>query len=125
MGASGEGDYNASEHSNRLKTNVVLRDTTRFESNSWLVLRYFADNPGVWLLHCHVSWHIPGMAAVIVEGEDLLHQNFNVPSETLRVCKAAGITPPALCDEVTESHCTWSQPSVTSLFLCIYLTAFM
>ena len=95
VGAAGDGDYNASLHANRLQTDVAYRDTTRFRDRSWLVLRYIADNPGVWLIHCHVSMHVPGgMAAVIVEGQDILKQNFAVPAQTMRICKAAGIHPP-------------------------------
>lgn len=24
----------------------------------WLRVRFVADNPGVWLSHCHVLWHV-------------------------------------------------------------------
>lgn len=28
------------------------------EANEYAVLALFTDNPGVWLLHCHISWHV-------------------------------------------------------------------
>ena len=24
----------------------------------WVVLRLRANNPGAWLLHCHIGWHM-------------------------------------------------------------------
>ena len=35
-------------------------------NNTWMVLRYKADHPGAWLLHCHVSTHLTGGMAVIL-----------------------------------------------------------
>jgi FtsP/CotA-like multicopper oxidase with cupredoxin domain len=29
-----------------------LIDTFNVEGNSWLFLRFVADNPGVWIMHC-------------------------------------------------------------------------
>lgn len=56
--------------------------------------RYVTDNPGAWMLHCHLQWHVvvsvdpyhhlaialtdleytiqSGMAVVLIEGEDQL-----------------------------------------------------
>ncbi|KAG3172634.1 hypothetical protein C6341_g10183, partial [Phytophthora cactorum] len=32
-----------------------------------------ADNPGVWLMHCHIDWHfVLGLAMLFVEAEDVL-----------------------------------------------------
>ena len=37
----------------------------------WVVVRYFSDNPGPWLLHCHVETHLgAGMAMVLLDGVD-------------------------------------------------------
>eukprot|EP01025_Chloroclados_australasicus_P022165 TRINITY_DN22990_c1_g1_i1.p1 TRINITY_DN22990_c1_g1~~TRINITY_DN22990_c1_g1_i1.p1 ORF type:complete len:626 (+),score=31.73 TRINITY_DN22990_c1_g1_i1:130-1878(+) len=36
--------------------------------NGWVVIRFEADNPGVWNLHCHLTWHIlMGMQLYIIE----------------------------------------------------------
>ncbi|GMF23382.1 unnamed protein product [Phytophthora lilii] len=41
----------------------------------YLVLRFNADNPGVWIFHCHIDWHLEaGLSMIIVEGEPELHQ---------------------------------------------------
>lgn len=31
------------------------------------VLRIRADNPGVWLFHCHLLWHLASGMAMLVE----------------------------------------------------------
>ncbi|GMF37688.1 unnamed protein product [Phytophthora fragariaefolia] len=41
----------------------------------YLVLRFTADNPGLWIMHCHIDWHLAdGLAMVFVEGEDQLQK---------------------------------------------------
>lgn len=56
-------------------TRAVLRDTVQIPSRGYAVLRFRADNPGVWLFHCHIAWHLAsGMAMVVdvlgdIEGE--------------------------------------------------------
>ncbi|KAI9675041.1 MAG: hypothetical protein M1817_001447 [Caeruleum heppii] len=51
--------------------NPPYRDTTELPASGWTVIRYVTDNPGAWLFHCHVQWHlVSGMALVLVEGGD-------------------------------------------------------
>lgn len=37
--------------------NPVTKDTVYVPSMGFAVLRFQADNPGLWLFHCHVLWH--------------------------------------------------------------------
>ncbi|KAJ5901666.1 multicopper oxidase-domain-containing protein [Penicillium taxi] len=48
-----------------------LRDTVQIPSRGYAVLRFRADNPGVWLFHCHILWHMAtGMAMLVdVQGD--------------------------------------------------------
>ncbi|KAJ5207777.1 hypothetical protein N7449_002156 [Penicillium cf. viridicatum] len=50
---------------------AALRDTVQIPSRGYAVLRFRADNPGVWLFHCHMLWHsATGMAMLIdVQGD--------------------------------------------------------
>lgn len=55
--------------------NPPLRDTyptpPSAAAASWLVLRRPSDNPGVWLIHCHIMSHLQGgMSMVIQDGTD-------------------------------------------------------
>jgi FtsP/CotA-like multicopper oxidase with cupredoxin domain len=43
-----------------------LKDTVVVPDAGFTVLRFLADNPGYWLMHCHMAWHNHlGMALVI------------------------------------------------------------
>ncbi|KAJ5092447.1 hypothetical protein NUU61_007317 [Penicillium alfredii] len=44
------------------------RDTAMLPENGYLVLAFKTDNPGVWLMHCHIGWHTEeGFAIQFVE----------------------------------------------------------
>ncbi|KAF4032347.1 Multicopper oxidase [Phytophthora infestans] len=56
----------------------------------YVVFRLNADNPGVWLMHCHIDWHfVLGLAMLFVEAEDVLQDEglgaFS-PNMLLSVC---------------------------------------
>ncbi|KAL1874918.1 hypothetical protein VTK73DRAFT_10398 [Phialemonium thermophilum] len=38
----------------------MRRDTVTVPSGWHVVLRFEADNPGLWALHCHIAWHMEG-----------------------------------------------------------------
>ncbi|KAE8387279.1 multicopper oxidase-domain-containing protein [Aspergillus alliaceus] len=51
---------------------AMLRDTVYIPSRGYAVLRFRADNPGVWLFHCHIVWHLAsGMAMVVDVGDSI------------------------------------------------------
>jgi FtsP/CotA-like multicopper oxidase with cupredoxin domain len=38
---------------------------------AWVAFRYYVDNPGAWLLHCHIQTHlVGGMALAVLDGVD-------------------------------------------------------
>ncbi|KAG4147857.1 hypothetical protein ERO13_D05G249400v2 [Gossypium hirsutum] len=44
-----------------------LRNTVSVPINGWVTVRFKADNPGVWLLHCHIDRHMTwGMKTVFI-----------------------------------------------------------
>ncbi|KAH6637198.1 laccase [Chaetomium tenue] len=45
-------------------TNPVRRDVTMLPPRGWLLLAFRADNPGAWLFHCHIAWHVSGGLSV-------------------------------------------------------------
>ena len=52
-----------------------------------MVLRFRADNPGVWLFHCHIEWHIQsGLLATFIEAPEIMQQRFTIPQDHLDVC---------------------------------------
>ncbi|ODM89025.1 L-ascorbate oxidase, partial [Orchesella cincta] len=79
-----DGEYDSSKHN--LTLNGVKRDTVVVQEQSWAVIRFIADSPGLWTFHCHIDWHnLSGMALTFVEGVDLIRQ-MKVPEEAQRVC---------------------------------------
>ncbi|CZR69308.1 related to Laccase-2 [Phialocephala subalpina] len=50
--------------------NPPRRDTAILPGNGFLILGFYTDNPGTWLMHCHILWHASqGFALQFVERE--------------------------------------------------------
>jgi uncharacterized cupredoxin-like copper-binding protein len=68
---------------------AMVRDTVIVNANSTAVIRFKADNPGVWLLHCHLEWHVPlGLTATIIEDPFAIQDTIEIPRQHIEVCKA-------------------------------------
>ncbi|KAG9650909.1 hypothetical protein KCU64_g8903, partial [Aureobasidium melanogenum] len=88
------------------------RDTTSLPSQGWAVIRYVTDNPGAWMFHCHLQWHIVvGMAMVLVEGGDQLPSlvgDYNGTTDSLAFYDPAAVNPfPSVLDgqfHLVERH---------------------
>ncbi|XP_066333870.1 laccase-15-like [Miscanthus floridulus] len=67
--AQGHGDFDAARDV-PARYNLVdppVRNTVLVPSLGWAAVRFVADNPGVWYLHCHYEFHVAvGMATVFV-----------------------------------------------------------
>jgi FtsP/CotA-like multicopper oxidase with cupredoxin domain len=51
--------------------NPTRRDVTMLPPLGYLVLAFRADNPGNWLFHCHIAWHVSGgLSADFMEAAD-------------------------------------------------------
>lgn len=71
----------------------MRRDTLVVWPTGNIVLRFRADNPGVWLFHCHIEWHIvSGLIATFVEVPLDLQKTISLPSNHLEVCKAGNVS---------------------------------
>ncbi|EGG10979.1 multi-copper oxidase laccase-like protein [Melampsora larici-populina 98AG31] len=77
-------------------TNPLRRDAS-FEGSEhrnprprWNVpIRIVADNPGVWILHCHIGWHLgAGFAGVFVMNPAAVSQ-FTIPAANQALCDGA------------------------------------
>ncbi|KAG6915686.1 hypothetical protein DXG01_010414 [Tephrocybe rancida] len=73
------------------QANPIRRDTVQVPSMHSVTLRVIADNPGVWLLHCHIEWHLEvGLAIQLIEAP-LVMQQRNSPPQLIRDhCAALG-----------------------------------
>ncbi|KAK0631038.1 Cupredoxin [Bombardia bombarda] len=55
----GSGTFDVGTMKSQLKfDNPVRRDVVQMPGSGWLVIAYKTDNPGCWLMHCHIGWHV-------------------------------------------------------------------
>lgn len=38
----------------------MRRDVAMLPPLGWMLIAFKIDNPGAWLMHCHIAWHISG-----------------------------------------------------------------
>ncbi|KAL5164415.1 Laccase-3 [Glycine soja] len=72
---SGFGNFNPA--TDPLKFNLVdppVRNTIGTPPGGWVAIRFVADNPGIWFVHCHIDSHLNwglGMALLVENGVGL------------------------------------------------------
>lgn len=53
--------------------NPMRRDTAFLPAGGWIVFAFPTDNPGAWLVHCHISWHVhEGFGAQFLESKSTI-----------------------------------------------------
>ncbi|XP_042510376.1 laccase-7-like [Macadamia integrifolia] len=69
--AMGFGNYNATEDVKKFNYfNPQKRNTVAVPAGGWAVIRFRADNPGTWIIHCHLETHLEfGLATVLIVDE--------------------------------------------------------
>lgn len=69
--AQGTGNFNAHRAVRTYNlVNPQQRNTVAIPAGGWAVIRFTADNPGVWIMHCHLDAHLPFGLAMAFEVED-------------------------------------------------------
>jgi len=70
--------------------NPLRRDTASVEAFGWTLLRFVADNPGVWAFHCHVSWHAEAglLMQFVTRAEEVA--GWKLPEQNERLCSLEG-----------------------------------
>ncbi|XP_021277928.1 laccase-2 [Herrania umbratica] len=87
----GQGFGNFDPNKDPAKFNLVdpvERNTVGVPSGGWVAIRFQADNPGVWLMHCHFDVHLSWglrMAWIVSDGE-LPNQKLPPPPSDLPKC---------------------------------------
>jgi FtsP/CotA-like multicopper oxidase with cupredoxin domain len=66
----------------------VRRDTAVVDAAQSIYIKFIADNPGAWLLHCHINWHHQaGLAANFVEAPKEAKKMYrNIPTSVRTLC---------------------------------------
>ncbi|XP_062197600.1 laccase-15-like isoform X2 [Phragmites australis] len=87
--AQGLGNYDAAK--DVAKYNIVnppVKNTVVVPNLGWAAVRFVADNPGVWYMHCHYEFHLAmGMMAVfIVEDGSTVDTTLSPPPMDFPTC---------------------------------------
>ncbi|XP_075507893.1 laccase-7-like [Primulina tabacum] len=66
--SQGFGNYNPAVDRRKFNlVNPLERNTIAVPAGGWAVIRFRANNPGVWMFHCHLDAHLPwGLATAFV-----------------------------------------------------------
>ncbi|KZV71809.1 multicopper oxidase [Peniophora sp. CONT] len=68
---------------------VVAGTTDANDVSSELRIRFRTDNPGPWIFHCHIDWHMAtGFAIVFAEDTSNVPDEVTPPSEWDQLCPA-------------------------------------
>ncbi|KFK44563.1 hypothetical protein AALP_AA1G273400 [Arabis alpina] len=85
----GIGNYNSKKDSKKFNlVDPVERNTVGVPSGGWTAIRFRADNPGVWFMHCHLEVHTTwGLKmAFLVENGKGPNQSILPPPSDLPKC---------------------------------------
>ncbi|TEA18080.1 Laccase-1 [Colletotrichum sidae] len=81
--SSGRGDgvrFNPQTDTAKLNfKNPTRRDVTQLPGRGWLVVAFKTDNPGAWLFHCHIAWHVSqGLSVQFLERQNDIAKSFKI-----------------------------------------------
>ncbi|CAM1506674.1 Fc.00g063150.m01.CDS01 [Cosmosporella sp. VM-42] len=77
---------------NGLLENPLRRDTVTVEGYAWAIIRVVLDNPGLWVFHCHNTWHAEsGMVMQFLVRAEVVRE-WEVDPRMREMCKMEGVT---------------------------------
>lgn len=89
LGLASEGKGLLDPQNSSIIDNPLRRDVATVEGFGWLLIRFVADNPGLWLFHCHMVWHgESGMAMQFLSRLDVL-KDWAIPEANLGLCESS------------------------------------
>ncbi|GAA5832084.1 hypothetical protein JCM11251_002812 [Rhodosporidiobolus azoricus] len=69
--------------------NPMRRDTIIVPAGGAVNIAWRADNPGAWIFHCHIQWHMEaGLAVVFMEDPLGAQQTMTLPQQIVDQCNA-------------------------------------
>ncbi|EFX05344.1 diphenol oxidase [Grosmannia clavigera kw1407] len=68
--------------------NPLRRDVATVEGFGWTLVRFVADNPGVWRFHCHMIWHGDGGMAMLFLSRTDDMTGWEIPAANRALCDA-------------------------------------
>ncbi|KAF2864483.1 carbohydrate-binding module family 20 [Piedraia hortae CBS 480.64] len=69
--------------------NPPRRDVAMLNSGGWLAIAFPTDNPGAWVMHCHIAWHADeGLSVQFLESPSSMLSTSPLPSDYDQQCNA-------------------------------------
>ena len=91
--------------------NPPRRDVVLVPRNGYVVIAFKADNPGAWLIHCHIAFHITeGLGIQILERQSDANKIWPKGSSAQKEAKR-------VCDNWETWHRdqgNWAEPPTTA-----------
>jgi FtsP/CotA-like multicopper oxidase with cupredoxin domain len=84
FGGNGYFDWNSYPKLNA--TNPMRRDTMTLDAYGWALIRFRADNPGLWAFHCHISWHMEAGLLMQFQTRNDIMKGWTLPSDVVGLC---------------------------------------
>jgi FtsP/CotA-like multicopper oxidase with cupredoxin domain len=72
-------------------TNPLRRDTASVEAYGWLLISFVADNPGLWIFHCHDMWHTEAGLAMVFATRVEEMGGWELPGDVEGLCGVEGV----------------------------------
>lgn len=96
-----------------LAPNSLDPATSPNQTDSTTIVRFRTHNPGVWLIHCHMDWHIDAglTATLVVAPARIQRDNAEIPAQMKGICKAQGIP--------TVGNCAGNTKNVLDTSKCV------
>ncbi|KAL6454027.1 FET3 Iron transport multicopper oxidase FET3 [Candida maltosa Xu316] len=86
--------FNSSDHA-EWPEYPMLRDTVYVNPQSYIVMRFKVDNPGVWMFHCHIEWHLDqGLAILLIEDPEGIQSSASqqITDNHKQICEKVGVS---------------------------------
>lgn len=91
----------------------MFRDVLYVRPQSYFVIKFKANNPGIWFFHCHIEWHLlQGLALVIIEDPVNLRKQQTLTQNWKNTCDALGSAYVGNAAGVTDDFLDLSQANV-------------
>ncbi|KAI5846077.1 multicopper oxidase-domain-containing protein [Tricharina praecox] len=86
--AQGKGEWDTIDPRPTLNlNNPVRRDVALLDADGYLGIAFRTDNPGVWLMHCHIAWHASsGLALQLLERQGEIRKTIRNPQQLEDTC---------------------------------------
>lgn len=84
--SSGSGTFSASTATLKWD-NPPRRDVAMLPASGYLFIAFETDNPGVWVMHCHIAWHVSeGLSLQLVERQSEIFDTMTLDKEWQDTC---------------------------------------